>query len=156
MKAWLIGAFIAAAAIGAASAQNAINVATFTPSMWAQGNGNTPWTPIGKSESKAYFYTFAAMDYQTFIVIKSATRGPGDDYTLIEFAEARLDCRPGQPYPAELARPTVYSYSGDGNFNADTQRLPGNVPVEHGTVLAKAVVGACDAVRAHAGTVLAH
>lgn len=155
MKAWWMGVLLALA--GSVSAQGAgVDVATFSPSMWGQGNGSTPWTPIGKSESKAYFYTFAAMDYQAFIVIKSATRGPGDDYILIEFAEARLDCRPNQPYPSELVTPTVYSYSGDGNFNADTQRLPGNIPVEHGTVLAKAVVGTCDAVRAHAGTVLAH
>lgn len=155
MKAWWIVVLMALA--GSVLAQGSgVDVATFTPSMWTQGNGSTPWTPLGKSESKAYFYTFAAMEYQTFIVIKSATRGPGDNYILIEFAEARLDCRPGHPYPSELVNPTVYSYSGDGNFNADTQRLPGSIPVEHGTVLANAVIGACDAVRAHGGTVLAH
>lgn len=155
MKALWMGLLLAVT--GSAFAQGAeVDVASFTPSVWARGNGNTPWTPIGKTESKAYFYTFAAIDYRTFINIKAATLGPGDDYTLLEFAEAQLDCRPGHPYPSELVMPTIYSYSGAGNFNADTQRLPGNIPVEHGTVLAKAVVGTCDAVRAHAGTVLAH
>lgn len=155
MKAWWIGVLLAVT--GSAFAQGAaVDVATFSPSMWVMGNGNTPWTSLGKSESQAYFYTFAAKDYRTFINIKVATLGPGDDYTLLEFSEAQLDCRPGQPYPSELVRPTVYSYSGSGEFKADIQRLPGNILVEHGTALAKAVVGACDAVRAHGGTTPGH
>jgi hypothetical protein len=132
-----------------------VNVETFTPIEWTGGVGVTPWFPLGKTASRAYFYTYGSKDYQTYINIKTATLGAGADYILMEFVMAEVDCRPGRGYPAALAMPTTYSYDAYGNPMHDNYTNPFGVelPIEHGTVLAAAVVGTCDAVREHNGTV---
>lgn len=131
-----------------------VNVATFTPIDWLRGIGLTPWTPIGKTDSKAFFYTFASRNYQTFVSIKTAIKGAGDDYILMEFLSGQVDCRPNSGYPAVVNMPNVESYRGDGypmmdNYNGTPRDF---VPVEHGSVLAVAVIGTCDAVRRAGGT----
>lgn len=132
-----------------------VNVETFTPIEWLRGMGFTPWIPIGSTESKAFFYTYGAKDYETYINMKTATLGAGNNFTLIEFLAASVDCRPGDGYPAALSMPTTYSYAASGRPLLDdfTSPLGVEIPIEHGTVLAEAVIGTCDAVRAHHGTV---
>ena len=139
-----------------AATNGAVNVATFTPNEWMDSMGGmTPWIPLGKTESKAFFYTFVSRNFDTYINIKMATLGAGDDYVLMEFITAQLDCRPGHGYPAALPMPMTYSYNIDGAPLHDDYKSPfgTEVPIEHGTILAAAVIGTCDAVRKHNGTV---
>jgi hypothetical protein len=132
-----------------------VDVATFTPTEWLRGMGLTQWIPLGKSESKAFFYTYVSKNFETYINIKMATLGAGDDYILLEFMSSQIDCRPGRGYPAALPMPMTYSYNIHGipMMNDYTSPFGTEVPVEHGTVLAAAVIGTCDAVRANNGTV---
>jgi hypothetical protein len=130
-----------------------VDVAIFTPIEWQRSTGVTPWEPLGKTESKAFFFTVAARNYDTYINIKMATKGPGDDYVAIDFITSELDCRPGSGYPAGLSSPTTYSYTGSGIPHGDDYRAPfgQGMVAGHGTVLAKAIIAACDEVRAANG-----
>lgn len=138
-----------------ASTGGRVNIETFTPTEWLRGMGLTPWIPLGKTESKAFFYTFVARNFDAYINIKAATLGAGDDYTLMEFLSAPIDCRPGNGYPAALSMPTTYSYAASGRPLMDdfTSPMGVEIAIEHGTILAKAVIGACNAIRKGNGTV---
>jgi len=131
-----------------------VNVATFTSIGWLRSFGLTPWTPIGETDSQTFFYTFISRDYRTFVSIKTATKGAGKNYIRLDFLSGQLDCRPGAGYPEAIAIPSLDSYRGNGYPIVDDDVEPTNVsiPIVHGTVLASAVIGTCDAVRRSNGT----
>lgn len=131
-----------------------VNVATFTSIGWLRSFGLTPWIPIGKTESQAFFYTFISRDYRTFVSIKTATKGAGNNYIRLDFLSGQVDCRPDEGYPEAIVIPSLDSYRGNGYPIVDDDIEPTNIniPIEHGTVLASAVIGTCDAVRRTNGT----
>lgn len=129
-----------------------VNVATFTPIEWTRGSGATPWTQIGNTEAKSFFYTAGSKHYVTYILIKAANKGPGGDYVSMTFLSGEIACRNG--YPSGIDRPTLTTYAMNGYpiVAADYRSSPGEVfPARNGSIAAKAIVRTCDQVRANGG-----
>lgn len=119
------------------------------------------WKHFGENESKSFYYTFAedpnnagtgiftpAHQY-TAVGIAIATKGISKNYTLIEILTGELQCHLPSGYPSYLEHAGAARYDPVSGEPLDYDPSPGlgeTLPIDRGSILAKAVIAICDSV----------
>jgi hypothetical protein len=127
----------------------AVDVATFTPSKWSSTIRQVPWVHLGETESKSYWYSYGTTDHQSYVVVKVATKGIGDEYNGLSILSGMVTCGPGKHYPQALQHVDILDYNATVGIPVSSQpQLPfgQEMPIERGSALAKIVIASCDAL----------
>lgn len=121
------------------------------------------WKHLGENESKSFYYTygddpnnagtgvFTPAHQYTAVGIAIATKGISKNYTLIEVLTGELQCQSPTGYPSYLEHAGAARYdpvSGEPVAYDPNPGIGESLPIERGSILAKAVIAICDAVAA--------
>lgn len=119
------------------------------------------WKHLGENESKSFYYTFGAnpnnsgtgiftpSHQYTVVGLAIATKGINNNYTLIEVLTGELQCQSKGVYPGYLENTGAARYdpvSGEPIAYDQARGIGEPLPIERGSILAKAAVAICDEV----------